>query len=131
LRKPLDAAAASGRDLAEAAQSYQDSVRDVALLAGLLIALAPILVVLSAWLPRRLAWVRDASAANRLMSVGPGAMDLLALRALAVRPLPDLARTTQEPTDLISAWRAGDRAVVQELAQIELDALGLRHLPSR
>jgi hypothetical protein len=126
LRKPFDGAAASGRDLADAAQSYQDSVHDLALLAGSLVAIAPILVVLSVWLPRRLAWIRDASAATRLMRTDPGALDLLALRALAARPLHELAATVGEPTDLVSAWRSGDREVVDRLARVELAALGMR-----
>lgn len=126
LRKPLDGAAAAGAELADAAQAYQDTVHDLALLAGLLIALGPILVVLSVWLPRRLAWIKDASAATRLLRSHPGARDLLALRALAARPLAELLGSSREPADLIAAWRSGDSEVVERLAAIELAALGLR-----
>ena len=64
LRAPFDEGSGAGRDLAEAAQSYQDAVADLALLAGVLIALAPIAVVLALWLPRRISWIATASAAR-------------------------------------------------------------------
>ena len=67
LRAPFDEGSGAGRDLAEAAQSYQDAVADLALLAGVLIALAPIAIVLALWLPRRVSWIATASAAKRLL----------------------------------------------------------------
>lgn len=126
LRRPFDRGAASGREFAEAAQSYQESVADLAVLAGVLVALAPIVVVLAWWLPRRLAWITAASAATRLLRTDPGALDLLALRALAARPLHELARTSPETTDLVQAWRSRDRDIVEQLGALELRALGLR-----
>ncbi|MDQ1641672.1 MAG: hypothetical protein QOJ90_1023 [Actinomycetota bacterium] len=126
LREPFDRAAASGGDLADAAQSYQDAVGRLAVLAGILLAVAPIIVVLGLWLPRRVAWVLAASAASRLMKTETGADDLFALRALAARPLPELARTSRRVGGLVEGWRARDPEVVQTLAQLELDDLGLR-----
>ena len=55
LRTPFDEGAGAGGDFAEAAQSYQDAVADLALLAGVLVASAPIVIVLALWLPRRVA----------------------------------------------------------------------------
>jgi len=49
--------------------------------------------------------------------------DLLALRALTHRPLWELQRVDPRPG---AAYAGGDRAVVARLAQLELDALGLR-----
>ncbi len=126
LRRPLDEGASSGAQLAEAARSYQDSVARLALVAAVLVALAPIVIVLALWLPRRLGWINEASAATRLLRADPGALHLLALRALAGRSLHELARTGRDTAGLVEAWRSGDRAVVERLARLELDTLGVR-----
>lgn len=125
LRKPFDKAAASGREFAQAAQAYQDTVGDVALLAGVLVALGPIVIVLALWWPRRLRWISAASAATRLLGSDPGARDLLALRALAGRPLHELAASAPDTADLMQAWRSKDAQVVDQLARLELQELGL------
>lgn len=127
LRAPFDEGSGAGRDLAEAAQSYQDAVGNLALLAGVLIAVAPIVIVLALWLPRRVSWVTSASAAQRLLrGGGDHGTDLFALRALAGRPLPELARTSRRTGDLMEGWRQRDPDVVASLARLELDDLGLR-----
>jgi hypothetical protein len=126
LRAPFDEGSGAGRDLAEAAQSYQDAVADLALLAGVLIALAPIACVLALWLPRRLSWIATASAAKRLLrGGGDHGEDLFALRGLARQPLERLARSGAS-TDLMAGWRARDPDTVRALARMELDELGLR-----
>ena len=120
---PFRGAAASGRDLAAAAQSYQDAVADLAQVLGLAAALIPALLLLAMWVPRRVGWVVEASAASKLSRDGHGARDLLALRALARRPLPELNRLS---TDIAAAWRAGEPTAIDDLAALELDDLGLR-----
>src|SRR4051812_13683449 len=87
--KPFTALAATSRQLAQSAQAYQDSVERLAVLSGILVAAVPILLLLALWLPRRLAWVSEASAASRLVRRAPGAADLLAIRALARQPLQE------------------------------------------
>jgi len=127
LRAPFDEGSGAGRDLAEAAQSYQDAVGNLALLAGVLITVAPIVVVLALWLPRRLGWISSASAAQKLLrGGGDHAEDLFALRALVARPLQELSRTSRRTGDLMEGWRQRDPDVVAALAQLELDELGLR-----
>ncbi|MEP6760998.1 MAG: hypothetical protein ABJA93_06495 [Sporichthyaceae bacterium] len=127
LRAPFDEGSGAGRDLADAARSYQEAVGHLALLAGVLIALAPIVVVLVLWLPRRVGWITSASAAQRLLrGGGDHGTDLFALRALAARPLPELARTSRRTGDLMEGWRQRDPEVVASLARLELDELGLR-----
>ena len=120
---PFRGAAASGRDLAAAAHSYQESVADLAQVLGLAVALIPALLLLALWVPRRVTWVVEATAAARLSRAGHGARDLLALRALARRPLPELHRLSP---DIAAAWRAGEPAAIDDLAALELDDLGLR-----
>ena len=56
----------------------------------------------------------------------PAGRDLLALRALAGRPLNQL---TKLGPDIAQSWRDGDAAAVDALAALELSDLGLR--PSR
>ena len=124
--KPFRDAATSGQDLADAARSFQATVGQVATVLGLVVALVPIVLVVALWVPRRVAWVVEASAATRLAQAGRQATDLLALRALATQPLPRLARLS--PT-VAQAWRAGDPAAIDALATLELDSLGLRHRP--
>ena len=124
LRAPFDRGADSGRGLADAAVSYQHAVSDLAMLAALVVALTPVLVVLAVWLPRRLAWVRVASATRRLArSGGAGARDLFALRALVRQPVQVLARVADDPAQ---GWRTYEPAVVDALADLELRSLGLR-----
>ena len=122
LAKPFRALASTSRDLAVSAQSYQDTVAQVALLTGVVVAAVPILLLLALWLPRRLAWVVEASAAHRLMRAGPAAAELLAVRALARQPLRRLARLGP---DVVTGWRSGDPAATDRLARLELDELGL------
>lgn len=124
LRSPFDSAAGSGKDLAAAAVSYQHAVERVALLSAVLVALIPILVLLVLWLPRRIAWIRMASATRRLAaSGGAGARDLFALRALVRQPVEVLAKVADDPA---AGWRTYDDAVVGALADLELRSLGLR-----
>ena len=126
LRAPFDEGSGAGRDLADAAQSYQDAVADLALLAGVLTALAPIAIVLALWLPRRISWIATASAAKRLLrGGGDHGEDLFALRGLARQPLERLAKAGGS-ADLMDGWRARDPDTVRALARLELDELGLR-----
>ena len=123
LAKPFHVLAASSRDLAGEAVAYQDAVGRLATLVGLVLGGVLVVVVLLLWLPRRLRWVIEASAASRLLHGSSVAADVLAVRALARQPLRDLARV--EPW-VIEGWRARDPDATAALAQVELDELGLR-----
>jgi hypothetical protein len=123
ISKPFKALAASSRDLAATAQDYQDTVADIATVTGLVVALVPIVLLLALWLPRRIAWVVEASAATRLMRSGSASAELLAVRALARQPLRRLAGLGP---DVVHGWRAGDPEAMDTLAALELDELGLR-----
>jgi len=123
IAKPFRALASTSRDLAETAQAYQDAVERLAVLTAVVFAGLPIVIVLVIWLPRRIAWIVEASAAKRLMRAGPGATELLAVRALARQPLRRLAALGP---DVVTGWKADDPAATRELADLELDELGLR-----
>lgn len=125
--RPFRELAAASRNLADSAQAYQETVADVALFAGILVAAVPVLLLLLLWAPRRLAWVVEASAATRLRRrLGGEADELLAVRAVARAPIRRLAHV--DPA-VLSGWRAGDPEATRRLAQLELDDLGLRADP--
>ncbi|MFN2488175.1 MAG: hypothetical protein ABR529_00220 [Actinomycetota bacterium] len=122
LQQPFEAAAGAGRSLAAAGAAQQDVVANLALWLGVLLAVIPISLLLALYLPPRLRWVREATAARRL-GLDLGDLELFALRAVATRPLSRLRRAAPDP---LRALRAGDHAA---LAALELDELGLRPRP--
>jgi hypothetical protein len=119
LQGPFGRLAGVGRTLADAGATQQQVVHQLALWLGVLVAAVPIAVLLVAWLPRRVAWAREAGAASRLR-LGGADLELFALRAVANRSLRELRRVTADPA---GALRAGD---YQALADLELRSLGLR-----
>jgi hypothetical protein len=124
LRDPFGRLAGAGRALADAGATQQEVVHQLALWLGVAVAAVPVLALLLVWLPRRLAWAKEAGAASRLRAAGAD-LELFALRAVANRPLRDLHRVTPDPA---GALRAGDHT---GLAELELRALGLRAQPRR
>jgi hypothetical protein len=121
LRAPFGRLGEAGQALAQAGASQQHVVHQLALWLGVLIALIPVVVVVAIWLPGRVRWVREASAASRLR-VGADTVDLglFALRAIATRPLPELRRASADP---LGDLQRGD---YRALATLELRSLGLR-----
>lgn len=122
LRRPLDSAAGTVADLVAAADQQVATVERLAGVAGWLVFVIPVVLVLVAWLPRRIAFVVRSRAAQRFLD-SPADLDLFALRAMASQPLHVLARISDDPA---GAWRSGDRAVLDRLAELELRRDGLR-----
>ena len=130
LQKPLEAAAGAGHDVASAGQSFQDGVGHLAFGLGLATAVIPLLIVLW-WLVRRTRWVREATAARRLLAYGVDA-SLFALRALSHQPLRRIAGLAKRlDLDPVDGWRQSNPVAVTALAQLELRDLGMtgRELP--
>ncbi|MCX4775992.1 hypothetical protein [Streptomyces sp. NBC_01264] len=124
LKKPFRSAADAGTGLADAGQSLQDVVGQVATLATISLIVLPVAFVLLLWLPPRVRWIRR-SATIRDLRDAPGGADLLALRALTgpVRPLS----TIPTPAGgLADAWRRGDPQVIADLSEIALRRAGLK-----
>jgi hypothetical protein len=119
---PFEKAADASQSLAEAGRATADAVERLAFWLGAAIAVIPILVVGLYYLPRRIRFVREASAGQRLVD-GPADLELFALRAMSNQPLHVLARVTDDP---VGALRRGDAAVIAALARIELNASGLQ-----
>lgn len=118
LQSPFDSAADAGLRLQEAGQSQQDLVHRIAWWLGFLFACIPIVLVLIRYLPARLSWIREATAAHRLR-IDAADLQLFALRAITNRPLHELRRACKDPA---AAFAEGDYA---PLARFELASLGL------
>ncbi|MFJ7587645.1 hypothetical protein ACIQZO_09695 [Streptomyces sp. NPDC097617] len=124
LQKPLRSAADASTGIADAGQSMQDAVGQVATLTTVALIVVPVAVVLLLWLPARLRWIRRSMTVRRLFDA-PGGADLLALRALT-GPLSDLAALPTPAGGLADAWRRGDQEVIGELSRVALRRAGLR-----
>ncbi|MDT4993544.1 MAG: hypothetical protein QOH97_3436 [Actinoplanes sp.] len=122
LTKPFTGAADAARSIADAGRQQHEIVGNVALIMAIVVVAVPLALVLFGWLPLRLRWMRRAGIAARVRSV-PAGKDLLALRALASRPLNQLTRLGP---DIAQSWRNGDAEAVDALAALELRNLGLK-----
>jgi hypothetical protein len=121
LVKPFNGAADAARSLADAGARQQEIVDQLALIMTILALSVPLALVLFLWLPLRLRWIRRAGVAASVRNK-PAGRDLLALRALAGRPLNELAELGP---DIAQSWRDGDAEAVDALAALELKRLGL------
>ena len=123
---PFDGAGGAADGLAGAGRAQVEAVDSLAFWLAASVALIPIVLLLALHLPRRVRFVRRATAGQRFLD-SRADMDLFALRAIAHQPLHVLARLDDDPA---GAWRRGDRAVVDQLAALELHSVGLR-VPAR
>ena len=126
LRRPFDAASATLGSLITSANHQVASIERLALVMGWLVFLIPVTVVIAFWLPRRIRFYRLARAAQQFIDSSAD-LDLFALRAMASQPMHILASVSDDP---VAAWRSGDTAVINRLAELELRQSGLR-MPDR
>ncbi|MDR0283865.1 MAG: hypothetical protein LBI33_03115 [Propionibacteriaceae bacterium] len=82
----------------------------------------PVVVYVCLWLPRRVAFVREASAGKHL-AAAESSPELFALRAIAHAPLRDLLAVTPDP---MGAWKRGDPTVIRQLSRLELARHGVK-----
>jgi hypothetical protein len=110
----------AGQSLTTAGQRQEQIIDMVGTWAAVaIVAFAAVPVVL-VWLYVRVGYARTAGTA---VVARARDVDLLALRALAHRPARQLLRVSGDPA---GAWRRDERGVVDDLATLELQALGLR-----
>jgi len=121
LVKPFNGAADAARSIADAGRQQQHIVDQMSVLLAVLAVSVPLALVVFLWLPFRLRWMRRAGVASAVRAE-PAGRDLLALRALASRPLDELTRLGP---DIAQSWRNGDAEAVDALAALELKQLGL------
>ena len=119
LAAPLDAAAAASASLARAGSARAEAARALALWLGWGFAVPPIALLLLVYVPGRLRWAREATAAERIRLTSAD-LELFARRAVATQPLSKLLRAAPDP---MAALAKGD---YEPLAALELRGLGLR-----
>ncbi len=126
LRRPFDDVVRSLDGVVTSADQQVAAIERAALVLGWSVFVIPVLLLLVVWLPRRVRFYVRARAARRFIDAQPD-LDLFALRAMVVQPMHVIARISDDP---VSAWRRGDRAVINALAEVELRRSGLR-VPAR
>ena len=124
LSKPLTAAGAAARDIAGAGHHLDTTASWLAWLLAVAVALPPVLALAMPWLFLRIRFVRRKWTVITLART-PAGEQLLALRALANRPLRKLAAISPDP---VGAWRAHDGVAIRGLAALELRSAGVRRL---
>ncbi|MBE1549923.1 hypothetical protein GGC64_003963 [Mycobacterium sp. OAS707] len=122
LSKPLRAASHAALDIAGAGHSLNTTASWLAWVLAIAVAAPPILFVAMPWLFLRVRFFRRKWTALTLAAT-PAGEQLLALRALANRPLAKLAAIHDDP---VGAWRSHDSAAIRGLAALELRAAGVR-----
>ncbi|MDT5088114.1 MAG: hypothetical protein QOG47_821 [Mycobacterium sp.] len=118
---PLTAASKAALDIAGAGHNLDTTASWLAFVLALAVAAPPPLGVEVPWLVLRIRFDRRKLTVGALATTPAGAQ-LLALRALANRPLARLTAVTPDP---VGAWRAGDPHAIHGLAAIELRAAGM------
>ncbi|CAN3130883.1 hypothetical protein ACNUDN_23425 [Mycobacterium sp. smrl_JER01] len=119
---PLTAAGDAAREIAGAGQNLGVTASWLAWLLALAVAAPPILALMMPWLFLRVRFFRRKWTVVTLASTAAGEQ-LLALRALANRPLPKLAAISTDP---VGAWRNQDPVAIRGLAALELRSAGIR-----
>lgn len=119
---PLRSAGSAAVDIAGAGDSLNSTASWLAWVLALAVALPPILAVAMPWLVLRIRFFRRKWTAVTLASTYAGEQ-LLALRALANRPLAKLTEVSDDP---VTAWRTHDTIAIRKLAALELRSAGLR-----
>jgi hypothetical protein len=124
---PFGSAAGAAGRLADAGNAIQDTARLTGIVMAFVFFAFAFTAAAMVWLLPRLLWVRRAREARRIHAAA-GGVELLAVRALARRRLPQLAALGE---DVVPAWRRGDPAALHSLAALELRRLGLAPPPAQ
>ena len=127
LAEPLRAASEAALGIAGAGANLDTTATWLAVVLGLAVAAPPILFIAMPWLFLRVRFARRKWTSLTLAAT-PAGEQLLALRALANRPLGKLAAVSIDP---VGAWRRDDAIAIRGLADLELRSAGLaRRRPS-
>jgi hypothetical protein len=122
---PLRAASEAALDLAGAGQNLNTTATWLAVLLAIAVAAPPVLAVAMPWLFLRIQFFRRKWTVIALAQT-PAGEQLLALRALANRPLRKLTEVDGDP---VGAWRREEPAAVRGLAALELRSAGVARVP--
>lgn len=121
LAGPFDDLAALTSALAASSGSYVGTLSTVASVTAWVTFGVPVALVVLVWLPRRIAFARNARAILNIAS-RPGSQDLLALRTLATASPVELEKLDGDPA---AAWRSQDPTTIAELAHLALVSAGV------
>ncbi|GAA2813069.1 hypothetical protein [Mycolicibacterium pallens] len=119
--KPLRAASEAALDLAGAGHNLDTTATWLAVLLAIAVAAPPILAIGMPWLFLRIRFFRRKWTVIALTRT-PAGEQLLALRALANRPLRKLTEVNVDP---VGAWRREDPYAIRGLAALELRSAGV------
>jgi hypothetical protein len=119
--KPLTAASKAALDIAGAGHNLDTTATWLAVVLALAVAAPPALGVVLPWLVLRIRFFRRKWTVSTLATT-PAGEQLLALRALANRPLRRLAAVSPDP---VGAWRVADPGAIRGLAALELRSAGI------
>jgi hypothetical protein len=119
LEEPFSSSSRAAAAVARESREQRELFLTAALWIGLFIAGGPIALSLLLYLPFRIRWIRQATAADRIR-LDANDLYLFALRAVANRPFTELRKATPDPG---AALADGDYAA---LARLELEQLGLK-----
>jgi hypothetical protein len=119
--KPLTAASKAALDIAGAGHNLDTTATWLAVVLALAVAAPPALAVVVPWLVLRIRFFRRKWTVSTLATT-PAGEQLLALRALANRPLRRLAAVSPDP---VGAWRVADPGAIRGLAALELRSAGI------
>lgn len=119
--RPLRAASDAAVELAGAGENLHSTATWLAVLLAVAVAAPPILAIGMPWLFLRVRFFRRKWTVITLAQT-PAGEQLLALRALANRPLRKLTDVTPDP---VGAWRRQDPLIVRGLAALELRSAGV------
>jgi hypothetical protein len=122
LSKPLTSTGHAAHSMAGAGHDLETTATWLAKVLALAVAAPPMLAIVVPWLIRRVRFFRRKRLVLALAATA-GGTQLLALRALANRPLRRLAKLDSDPVD---AWRREEVAVIHRLAALELRSAGMR-----
>jgi hypothetical protein len=123
---PLRAASEAALDLAGAGQNLNTTATWLAVLLAIAVAAPPIMAIGMPWLFLRIRFFRRKWTVIALAQT-PAGEQLLALRALANRPLRRLTAVNEDP---VGAWRRQDPHAVRGLAALELRSAGVARVTS-
>ena len=121
MSKPLRAASEAALDLAGAGHQLDTTASWLAVLLAIAVAAPPIMAIGMPWLYLRIRFFRRKWTVIALAQTTAG-VELLALRALANRPLRKLTAVSADP---VGAWRQDDPVAVRGLAELELRSAGV------
>jgi hypothetical protein len=119
--KPLTAASKAALDIASAGHDLDTTATWLAVVLALAVAAPPALAVVMPWLVLRIRFFRRKWTVSTLAAT-PAGEQLLALRALANRPLRRLTAVSPDP---VGAWRVADPGAIRGLAALELRSAGV------